>query len=297
MLGKEKKEGMKRDNSAEINLRPAGYEEQELTLAQISSILLAHKKVVFGLPILVGAAALVGVLLLKNQWEATGIIQVGHVGGEALVEPVQRATERLTVGSFDRSVLGGLGISTDGPTAKLYRDSKRVKHLHTDLIEIRVRAHTPDEAVNLAEATAMALGRIHESVAEPSIAHLRQRLEQSRKDLDQAEALKVKVQKALNSQRSIGATDRLVLLTNMQQLNIQSRDLQGLVANLEEQLRPHQTYPTSLFGAVEVSEGPVSPKRTLIVVVAVLIGSLLGVVAALMWDAARRERHINADVA
>jgi uncharacterized protein involved in exopolysaccharide biosynthesis len=188
-----------------------------------------------------------------------------------------------------------LDIPTDGPIAKLYRASKKVKHLHTDLIEIRVRSYTPEDAVKLIKATATALTRTHGSMAEPSIVRLRQTLEQTRLDLHRVEANRDYLEKTLNSLRSLSPTERVLLLNNMQQLNGQALGLRTRVADLEERLNPQRSYATSLWGEVQVSERPVFPKSGLSIVLAALLGLFLGAIVALIWNAPKRYAYDSPD--
>ena len=127
-------------------------------------------------------------------------------------------------------------------------------------------------------------------MAEPSIERLRQALEQIRKERDRVFVDNDRLQRAINRLPGASAADRVVMLTNVMWLSLQLRDLNTRAAELEEQLSSQRTYATSLFADVQVSGGPVWPRRKLIVVLAVLIGTVLGIVFALILYAGGRAR-------
>ena len=258
----------------------------ELSLKQIWSILSRYKTIVVGIPIVVAAAALVTVLLLKDQWEVRVLIQIGQIG-DLPVEPLERSAERLRQDSFDNAVLTSLNIPIDGASAKLFRRSKIVSQLPADLIELKVRGYSPTEAIKFIKAKVMALRRTHEAIAEPSISHFRQRLQQMEADLERLEKLRGQLQDTFNAQRGSVAAGVGVLGATMQQLTTQTLDLGTAVADLKHQLSANRTYSTSLLGDAQVSEQAVAPRRDLIVGLSVLAALFLGVTAALILNAAR----------
>jgi len=275
--------------------RPA-VEQRQLTLEQIWSVLCRRKKIVMGLPIVATAASLAVILLVDPQWEASGMIQIGKVGGSgSLVEPVQRSVERLKLRSFENLVLAFVNIPTQHgySTAALYRASKRVRHVpDTDLIELRLRSYTAGDAVKLVEGTVTTLRRTHDVIAEPSLARLRQLLVQTKTEYERVGVKRDSIERAVNrSQRSKPAdpVSSFIVLSMMQQLNADMRDLQTRAADLEERLSQQHTYPTSLLGDVQVSERPVFPKSALILVLSALVGLMVGMIMALVWNAFRPE--------
>jgi LPS O-antigen subunit length determinant protein (WzzB/FepE family) len=80
-----------------------------------------------------------------------------------------------------------------------------------------------------------------------------------------------------------------VLLANiLNSKDVEIRDLQQRKLVLEELLSPERTYPTSLIDRPDLPEGPVFPKRTMIVGLAIAAGLLASIALALLVDYLQR---------
>lgn len=277
--------------------------EDEIRLIDIWRILVRQKKWIIGFLALCVSGALAFVLLSRPQWEATGVIQIGQVGqpgvgqGSLLIEPFARAIERMKLKSFEDTILASLKVSLeeDDPYARLYRSSLKLKLLpNTDLIEMKVRGYSREEAARWAEATVNHLRSVHEKLAEPSIDRLKSMLAEVKKDLQRAQDERAKLIENLVLKEKIGPRNRFsenVLLANIiSNRDAVIRDLEQRRLSLEEQLSPVRTYPTSLLDQVYVPERPAFPKKGLTLILAGLLGLMLGVFVALLADYIQRTK-------
>jgi LPS O-antigen subunit length determinant protein (WzzB/FepE family) len=276
-------------------------DDDEIRFIDIWRILLRQKKWVIGLALITGLLAVGFVLLAKPKWEASAVVQVGQVGQTGVglaataIESAQRALQRMKQESFEDDVLQRLKISleVDDPFAKLYRSSIKVKLLpNTDLIELKVRGYSREDAAKYAEATLARLREAHQRIAQPSVERLKFVLSDVTNQLREAE--KESTALAANSalKRQVGPGNRFaenVLFANILVLKgAEIRDFQQRKRVLEEQLSPVRTYPTSFIDAVHVPVEPAFPKKVVTVVAAIVMGLFLGGIAALMADSRKR---------
>ncbi len=283
--------------------RTSAMNEEEIRLIDVWRILARQKKWVWGIPAVTVACALAFVLVVSPQWEATAVIQIGQVGqgavglGRPLVESPPRAIERMKLNAFRDAVLADLKIPSDedNPEARLYRASLKLKLLpDTDLIELRVRGRSREDAEKWAQATVARLRDVHQELARPSIQRLEVQLMEVKQDLERTEAMRANLIEAASVKGRNGPGYRFaenVLLANiLNSRDAEIRHLRERMVGLQEQLSPARTYPTSLIDRVHVPEKPVFPKKTSSVVLAGMLGSLLGFLMAFISDYVQRTR-------
>ena len=266
-----------------------------ISLFDLWQILARRKWWVFATPLLAVIAAMVAVILTKPQWEATAAIRVGAVGqlGQVaqVIEPVERVVERMKLRSFEDAVLSDLGypLEEKNPEARLYRGSLTVKALqNTDLIKIAVRGHSRGEAKRAAEATVAHLRKTHDQLAASSVQRLRQLLAQSEREIakTKAEIEKLKMLALKDRPPAEGGFMENVVLANITvQRDEELRELERAKTLYEEQLGPLHTYPTSPMERLSVTEDPVAPKKALAILMAGVLGLVVGVVVALFGGA------------
>jgi uncharacterized protein involved in exopolysaccharide biosynthesis len=197
----------------------ANFERNELGLIDIWQILVRERRWVIGIFSVCILGALAFVLLVRPEWEATAVIQIGQVGqptiGQAsvLIEPPARTMERMRLKSFEDAVLADLKmpVEDNDPNAGLYRSSLKLKLLpNTDLIEMKVRGHSREEAAKWAEATVNYLRGLHEKLAEPSIERLKSVLAEVKRELQRTHDERTKLMENLPLKDKIGPGNRFL---------------------------------------------------------------------------------------
>lgn len=269
--------------------------DDEISLLDLWQILLRRKWWVIGAPLLAVVAAAVAVTFMKPQWEATAAIRIGAVG--QVIEPSARVVARVNLKSFEDAVLASLGLSGQKtPEAKLFRSSLKVKALpNTDLIEIKVRGYSQESAKRSTEATVDYLRRIHQGMAAPTVQRMKQLLAQVELEITQTRAEREKMLKIMDlkdkaiTEASFMRT--IVLGNSMVQRDNELRGLEQAKTGYEEQLDPMRTYPTSYIEKISVSEGPVAPKKALIVLLAGVLGLFFAVMAAFLGNVFQAREH------
>ena len=231
----------------------------------------------------------------RRQWEAVAFIQIGQVpalpGTDPKVEPLARVLERLQMVPFQNRVMANLGIAEDAPEASLYRKSLKLDPLPYagPLVKFTVRARSPEQARQFADATVEQLQTVHRALLAKPVAMTQARLDEVEADLRKAEDQRNQLmQSAADDARSkdamaAGPKAMLVAATEAQ-----IRDLRQMKGDLGVRLSPNFTYATSLMWPIYVPKNPVFPNPALIWGIGILFGLALGAFAAIVRNAVRR---------
>jgi capsular polysaccharide biosynthesis protein len=279
------------------------FERDDFSLKDLWHVLISQKKWLIGLPFICVFLAVVGVFLSKPKWEATAVIQIGQVGqsgvgqGSQLIEPPVRAIERMKMKSFEDDVLTRLKISSEegNPMASLFRSTLALKALGTtDLIQVKIRAHSREQAQSWANAVVDRLKDVHERLAQPTIDRLRKQQAELKKQMliieeERSSLLRI-VSKSSETSGDSRFSANLLLSNLLLQKNAELRDFEMRRLAADEQLTSVRTYPTSLIDRIYVPEKPASPKKLLVVILAAVLGFILGVIVALLrnyWQSAK----------
>lgn len=261
----------------------------EITLLDLWQTLVRRKGLVLGVCILAIIVAAATVSLMRPRWEATATIQIGAVGRPGqIIEPPAVAVARMKLKSFEDAVLANLvpeGQKT--PEARLYRRSLKVSVIaDTNLIELKVRGYSPESALRSATKTIEYLRKVHQRMSAPAVLRITQLLAQTRREIDQIKAEREKVVNIAGGiDRAVAKTgfmENIILANIMIQRNTELRALELARIGYEEQLDPMSTYPTGNLEKISVSEEPVAPQKSVVVLLAAVLGLLLGAMAAFL---------------
>jgi LPS O-antigen subunit length determinant protein (WzzB/FepE family) len=279
------------------------FGQDEISLRDLWRVLINQKKWVIGIPILCVVLAAVRVSMVMPKWEATAVIQIGQVGqsgvgqGSQLIELPVRAIERMKMKSFEDDVLTRLKISREeeNPMASLFRSTLALKALSTtDLIQVKIRAHSREQAQNWANAVVERLKDVHERLAQPTIERLRKQQAELKKQMQIIEEERISLLRIVSKSSETSGDSRFsanLLLSNLLlQKNAELREFEMRRLAADEQLTSVRTYPTSLIDRIYVPEKPASPKQLLVVILAAVLGLILGVIVALLrnyWQSAK----------
>ncbi|WP_266171417.1 Wzz/FepE/Etk N-terminal domain-containing protein [Dyella subtropica] len=243
---------------------------------------------------------------LKNQWEATAWIQIGQVGQvgplpqgqDPKIEPLQRVLERLQMAPFQNGVMSNLGFSPDSPEAQLYRKSIKLDPLPYagPLVRMSLRAYSPQQARQFAEATVKQLQAIHQQLEATPLTLAHARLDEIQTALRDALAERDRLQQAItpgNRDDAGGKSIQNPLLASvlLSSKNTEIRGLQSARSDLADRLSSTYTYETSLLGAIYVPDRRASPNLVLIWGVGIFLGASLGALIAMARNALRRRGH------
>ena len=287
----------------------------ELSILDLMTFIWRNRLALLGGATIGSALGLAVTFTLPAQWEATALLRVAQLGGSTpvepplrgavvepplrgavLVEPPLRVVARVTQKSFEDDVLRRVDIPLDekNPKVILLRDSLKVKVEKPDLVGMRVRGASPDEAARFADAVIAELAGAHAKMAEPTLLRWHSEVREIDIELKRGEHEIERLSGLL--ERPLGATQTAALSQTMLSNILLSREteLRGFRERkraLQEQLSPERTFPTAAWGVVEVSTQPVFPKKSLFAAAGLMIGMLAGVLLSVLKPAgARRQR-------
>ncbi|WP_243039785.1 Wzz/FepE/Etk N-terminal domain-containing protein [Dyella sedimenti] len=234
--------------------------------------------------------------LARRQWEATAWIQIGQVGPapsgqDPKVEPLLRVIERLQTTAFQADVMRSVGLAPDAPEAKLYHRSMKLEPMPYagPMVRLSVRAYSPQQARQLAQATADRLRAIHRAIAAAPLSLARTRLDEVQAELKNALAERDRLLQAADGNDAGAKAPPLagVLLAGMSE---DIRNLQMQRNDLLMRLSANYTYETFLPWPVYVPEGQAFPNPAITWGIGLLAGLCLGMFAAVARNATRRMR-------
>ena len=225
----------------------------------------------------------------KPQWQADAWIRIGQIGTapagqDPKIEPLQRVLERLQWIPFQRQVMQSIGIAPEAAEAKLYHKSLKLEPLAYagPLLKLSVRAHSPEQARQWAEATVVQLQTIHREVAAPQLKLAHQRLDELQRELQSITAERDRLQQSAGQSKD--GLAGLLLINKDEELSALQQGRLDLLARLD----PAYTYDTALMWPIYVPEQEVFPNPALTWGMGVAMGLFLGVVAAVGRNAWRR---------
>lgn len=267
-------------------------QESAVGLADIWKVIEGYKRIVIAAPIILGFLAFIWVTFLAvPTWEATGILQIGQVGqigqNPKFVEPIPNVVSRMMHPSFTEKMLKE---SSDLKAAKgIYKGMLKVESIKgTDLIRFRVRGYSADMAALLARQAVDSLQKIHDEMMQGSIARINSQVEFVTTSLETLEAEAKLLNKRIQGSPDWNSCSATLAATWLQNNNNQVRNLAEKKLLLVELLSPSITYSTQVVGELEVSEGPVSPRKALIVGLATLVGLIGGIFFAFVHNFLRQ---------
>jgi|GEM_PF-1379169 len=246
-----------------------------------------YKGLILLAPIFAAIAASLVVSQMPPVWEASSLIQVGQVG--TVVEPSSRTVARVQNPSFIFGVFGqGKNMDEESPEFSLYKASFKARQLpNTDLIELKLKAYSKESGKKLILVTVNQLRAVHDEMMRPSVDRLEQELAEVKKGIQEGQSILNNLRERLISSGP-GATGSVLYAMLMQQKMSEIQLFAQRKLALEEQLHPARTFPTKLVGEIYVSKKPVSPKKGLIVSLAVLLVLFGAVLAAFMHNSMTR---------
>lgn len=283
------------------NMQSSAAFASDLSLRDLMRMLVERRLLIVGSAVAGIILAAIGSSLITPQWEATAVVQIGAIGqAKQVIEPTARVVERLKLRSFRDAVLSSITPPVSDSDAELYRRTLDVKILPSpDLIELSVRGLSKEKATLLMDATVSYLHRTHAQLAAPTVQRMKRLLARTKEEIAQIEAERDRMLDVASSISKKNAEtrfmERVVLANVIIQRDAELRGLKQDQLNYEGLLDPLQTYPTSAIERTYASEGPVTPRTWLIIVLSglagVLVGTFVAFFSALSAQASNRDNE------
>lgn len=286
-----------------MNSNYSGASHNMLTLDQAYDFLCRYGlRLVVGLVIGVLVALAVASVLPK-RWEATAILELGRIdrdGSTQLVEPPYQAAARVRLRSLQNSVLRSLGLplEPEGDSELLRRSLHARVVRDTDLVQVQLRAPSPELAERWLEAVIARLTETHAEMLGPTLSRLQREHQEVESDLARAlrrqEELLELVGEVPGGSEESTATGALLLNSLMAANDSTIGVLRRREVALREQLDEARSFNIHVLGAIEVSRHPVFPRRVLFMAAGGLLGLLIVFSYALMREYQRQRDRASA---
>jgi uncharacterized protein involved in exopolysaccharide biosynthesis len=258
----------------------------ELSLWDLFNILLKYKKLILGLPVIGAVLAYFLVFVIfQPVWEASATLEVGRVGG-AVAEPVVNVVTRIMLPSFAKGVESSGEIKPEElKLASGYLKTIKATQIKgSELIELKLMASSPELARSLIKGSIVNLQRMQSEIMEVTIKRNKKQLELLTVELQEGKAETKLLYNKLFASHNWNSFDANLTATVLQNKTLDLRNMTQSKLALEEQLSPSRTYPARVVDDIYISENPVSPKKVLIIGLAILLGLFAGVVVALVHN-------------
>lgn len=262
-------------------------DEQDAALGHMTLDFLNRSKYWLLVGALLGGGAGLGAsFLMRPQWEASTLMQVGQIAGDEAapatpLEQPARTVDRMKSPQFLEAVAGRLGLrqaaGAPSPDADLLVKSANVNLLrNSDLIQVSVHGYSAEQARQFIKAVEGEITSVHATLAKPTV----DRLKAEQASLDQAlsveGARRSDLQKFTQEEFRGDVARRFsegVLITQMQTASdTASRQLERRQRALKEQLDPVRTFNTRAMGPESVSAQPVFPRKPPLIGAGILAG-------------------------
>lgn len=247
-----------------------------------------YKWLLMALPVVAAVLAAVWVsMTLRPTWEASAVIEVGHIGQGAgqtmLAEPIANVMVRIKQPSFVKGALNNAGIKSGellNEARAFYGTLKVTQAKGAELIDIKLRGASPEMANSLIRGVLVNLQKTHSEMMSATIERNVQQLKILTADIQKVSAETAMLKNKLLASHNWNAFDATLSATILKD---KSNDLRAMISTklaLEEQLSSSRTYTTRLVDEVYVSEEPVPQNKPLVIGIAILIGLVGAVVIA-----------------
>lgn len=235
---------------------------------------------------LIAAAGYIAVT--PPQYEAIALVRIGQIGqigqlGQNVLIPVEappRAVERITFPTFKDAVVTKLGWSGD-VRGVVYAASLSAKPAKApDLIELRVRGLSREDAASSLAATIEYLATLHKEIAQSAIESVKLELEAISVELGRTRKVLAGLARAMQLQDQPKQRDRFsdwILYAQFSAANeVRGWDLRRREAQYRELISVTTKAVTEAFAEPSVSREPVAPRKWQILMLAALGGAFFG---------------------
>lgn len=226
------------------------------------------------------------------QYEAVALVRIGQIGqvgqigqiGATPIEPLVRVVERIMFPTFKSAMVTKMGWGDDSRGA-VYSSSLKASVVKGDLLELRVRGLTREDANSALDATIEHLAVLHKEVAQPATESLQAELKEILAEAGEVGKLQVELDRAARLQARLAPHDRFsesMLYAQLSTANVgRIRELRRREVQYREWISLTGKAATTAYTEPSVSAAPVSPRKLQTLTLATLGGLCLGVVAVL----------------
>lgn len=257
--------------------------DDTVSMLEIFKVIRRYMWLILALPIVAAVfAALLVTIILRPTWEASTILEIGHVWQtgqtqQLPIEPVTNVVSRMLYPPFAIGALSYANVKPDEleEVQAVYLGTLKVTPVKgAELIVVKLRAHSAELARNLIQGSIANLQKVHSEMMSITIDRNNKQIQILTKDIHDTSSEIELLRKKLLANHNWNTFDATLSAAVLQNKSTELRDMIQRKLLLDEQVNPLRTYTTRAVGDVYVSGGPVSPNKSLIIGLAMLLGLL-----------------------
>jgi uncharacterized protein involved in exopolysaccharide biosynthesis len=250
--------------------------DDEIDLLDLFLIIWRWKWAVLSIFILVLAGAGIYLTYAVPVYESKSRLMIGQVSEVGLLEDGEKLSARVE--HLNKNMSSG---SASLSSAQLERGSENI-------FEIIVQGENPSEVFELTRKISSQILRDHEKNFESLINPLNQKL----RFVDtQTVAVKELLSNFDDTQKSYSAPKSTLAILEKSRLMTELAFLEEQKMDFAIRLNPVNTYPTFFLSEPGYPETPVSPKPKLVMALSVVLGLMLGLFSAFIFEFIRNARQ------
>lgn len=230
--------------------------------------------------------AVIAYLCIPPRWSASATVRIGTVASfsltdarSALIETPPEAEATVHLAHFESAVFASplLAQGLSNRDRMLYRKTLKAEPVRgTNLLGISAAATSPEAAHRLVEAAVTVLIAEHGKKLQLATQPMRMRLQSLNHQITAKDKELAQLRQALPEVERQSGYGRILAIDVMSRLEANLQQLTDDQFSLQSQLAPPQTYETALIDAVRVGAKPYFPRLSIFLVIAIVVGGLLG---------------------
>lgn len=271
--------------------------DDEIDLRDIIRVLWENRFLVVGIFLIAVVAAGAVSIMMPSVYRASCLVALGNFG-DPVYTTQSGASEILTSDAFVLDLLSRLNLSLSPGEFVEFKDRMRIEPVKGSdrLLSISMETTDPEEGKRiLREMVSLFEDRSNQSYTEQrgllleQLSATNQLLDSVEESINQTH----QAMKEIEGATGVSQLEKNLLLSYkldyLQNAESQRLSLMDRSMNLQKQLRLMK--PVEIVDAPVEPAEPVKPRRALIVIVAGMLGLMLGVFAAFLREALRREEQ------
>lgn len=268
-----------------LQSNPDGNFEKEISLKDVIDFILESWKTITTFGILGLICAIIYIWVTPNRYQATAQIQMAQFAantnnlnsimspvGVNVEDPARLVLRLQSPATYSDEIVVACGLrEVMNPREKLAKLVKAtIPKGVTNVVEIRVNLGSKSEAIACLEALFVEISQTQIGIAEPFFDEIKKSLADNNQQIERAKA---------NFAKASGASGASTLLVTSSYLLARDEINRLAESNLllDYLLQFKESRKTKLASPIYVLPDPVSPKKTIVVIVGLMSGLLIGI--------------------
>jgi len=269
---------------------PAEARHEEVSLIDLWHVLLRRKTWVIAALIASLAGAVAYLIFAPKIYEARVKLRVGQVAGAGAFEAPEILASRL-LAKYGEDVADGVKRSRP-----FLRQVSIPRNVPTS-VELVAHADSPGDAAALLGSVFGDVQNTHDEIFRENRRLMNERIQNLEAQGDALQQQFLDASDLINRLRPKDPVQASLIMLERGRISAALNDLEAEKPALAQKLTPPQTQPTELLGEIVAPQREAFPKRAVVLVLALALGSVVGVALAFIIDFLSKTRNASLHVA